>query len=235
MATALKVEEISGRTGEDTIAVGSTTGTRVRMYRVYFDVLDATENDAVSASAGGVSIPYLWTALGTGTYETMYMLLNVRGEHDKNDPSVWTITCNYSIPAPGQNKPAAGSAKFNISINGTSVVHEEEVLQDGNGKPIRNTSKVAYSPSLKQDVYNERITVSYDTYSPDWATLKACRGHSNDAAITMTINGHPRVFAINTLKLDATEWSGTVDYTGAGAIKVTLHLLEKPSNMIGCV
>ena len=217
-ANWIKTVALKGKTADADYRQG--TAQEVHPYQVFFDAPDANAYQAILAQ----DIPAPNELLDA----TALRVANVKAKQNADDPSIFDVDVTYTPISPNQVqlKPP-GATKWNVEISGNSISWQEEVHQDKNQAPIVNTNKEPINPPLQKTGRDERIQVSYFCTVPEWAIIDGCRGKSNDAAITLNINGQSRTFAVNTLKLDETAWGRVLDANGAFAVQISLIFLYR--------
>lgn len=208
MATLISVEEIRGRSGQTTISTDSVTSTEIRKYRVYFSSTDATSDEAKNATG----VPSYYDAIGGKK------LLEKSAEADNEDPKIWLVTCNYSVPQNKDDGSGEGdTAKRNIRISGGSVPYEIETHRDWSGKTLA-TSAGEWFTGLKFTLYDERMTIAYDTVEPDWENIVGQCGMVHNAELTITINGQTRTFPDGSILYESYSYDATVIPNTGGTI-----------------
>jgi hypothetical protein len=212
-------------------------------YQVVFDRSDAVASEAALADLGedrpadeGPSrIPPFGDRIGS------FVLMQKDPQQQESSPRDWMVGCQYKIPLPGQEqRPDDPSVdRWAIDISGTSITYEEEInhfdITVGSEVftlPIRNSTG-DWIRGVTEPKSDEDLTVAYTCVEIPWDVMKACRNKSNDRVITLTINGVVRTFAINTLRLDTTAWTATINPDIADPTvypRLTLRFLYREDN-----
>lgn len=189
MANVVYIARVAGgRTGRRTRQNGQTSQNEQWKYRVVFDAAGWTVAQAITAVAGGVSIP----GDGAALPGTMLVVTDKQGDERPQNFCECIVTVTFSLPAPGTNESPRYGGNWNITIAGSGITYEFEVCSyrdpsDTMDKMITASSEEMLQPLRKQTYQRERIVVEWDTNVPNWALYEACRGKSNSTAITVTI------------------------------------------------
>ncbi len=130
-------------------------------------------------------------------------------------PFDWDIQFTYTPPK-FSKPPEDRSGKWNIDveIDGAVTVEEGNAAIDTddeagnvtwNGKVVNSARQLA-SHKIPREIYDEQITVSFDTGVIDQSNIQACRGRTNSEEITLNVPGngsesYTRTFPPYSLKL----------------------------------
>lgn len=224
--TCTKVEILAGHEGKGSL---QSPCTEVQRYRVYFSDNTAVAQDAMHATDGTNSIPTINSSLN-GTY-TGLILQNIDPKQDESDPRIFIVTCTYTARGPQQLglKPA-NQTKYNVDIAGSIILRQYEADRDVNNKTIVCSNGCDPISGIMLPAYDEQINVSFHTRTPDWATLESCKGCSNNAPVTLSINGSNRTFANHTLKLENWAWSLEYDPEMLKTVRMDLVFMYRNEN-----
>lgn len=217
MATVKRVYRHGEMTGNFALPA---TATITVPYQVEFTDQSGTPGEAALASG----IPAWGSIIGAMTLQQK----NPR-QVEKNH-RFWVVECIYALPLPNTSAAPASPSddRWNVQIDITTREFEEEVQRDINGNPLVNsTSDPITGIMVPRSV--EDIVIAFTTDTPDWASLDLAygtlgRGCVNSAAVTLTINGGPRVFPIGTLHFWNYTSGITVDVTGVAFTRMAFRL-----------
>lgn len=224
MATCKHVELRQGRKGNARID-RNTTGQLIDEYLVYFSDNTATQIDAMNADSGTHgAVPLMFATSGE------WVVTQKEVEQTEDDPTQWKVTVTYTLPIPGV-EPAPSDPtgqRWAIEININTIAYEYEIQQNVFGSQIVNT---AGDPIENVTVprYSEELTISFTADVIDWSGVDLSfgtlgRGSTNSVAVTMTINGQSRTFAIGTLLFQNFSFSIVQDPTAVNYPRVTYRL-----------
>lgn len=124
--------------------------------------------------------------------------------------------------------------KFNASLSIDGVDSTIPVDVDMNGYAIANSAGDPYDPQQVVDSFEELITISYQTDTPDESDLAAARGLVNSDSVSFTVNGVTKSYSARQMKLKnaslTTQFNAATSgggYTGTPMWTVKIDMLCK--------
>jgi hypothetical protein len=189
-------------------------------YMVEFTNQSGTPGEAVLASG----LPHWGDVLGAMTLQR-----KTPRQVDK-DFSRYVVECGYALPVPGtEAAPESPNGDvWNVQIDITTKKFDQELQADVDGNPLVNSAGDPIKGITVQRA-DEEIRISYTTDTPDWSALDDAfgplgRGCVNSEAFTLTINGVPRPFLVNTVHFEEYSAGVTVDVSGVAYTRMGLVL-----------
>jgi hypothetical protein len=149
------------------VAVDGSQGTMTRFFDVTFNTAETAPLRAVlalSASAGGVTVPDWWEPLGAGVYQYWYVKRKTCRQH--HGPFVWRVTVEYEY----YDNPLYAPPK----VTWGRVGSVEAIDSDKDGAAILNSSGEPFDPPLTREFKDRTLRIeknlayfnqeAYETY-----------------------------------------------------------------------
>jgi hypothetical protein len=177
------------------------------------EVQYATYTPAGGAAASEVAMPGFF---GVHPIYTELQLLNKIAKREKGGSraakTVWNVECDYSLfPISGNTSTAAN---IKISVDGVKTQAYTQLSQDGSNTPIRNSVGDLYPDPIEITLYDEVISVSYESNTVNGDSVAASRGVINNGTVTLNVPQgtlyYTRSFAKHTLLFDNASYSTTL-------------------------
>lgn len=189
-------------------------------YKVVFSDRTATPLDAAVATDGTTAIPAIGSKFTTSGVGANVICNRVNPKRRKEAPQIFDVEVEWKNLV-----PQGSGAKWNINISVQPVRYEQDAWVDKTSPTPQNvfaSNGQPYSPTLKKIYFDEEINVSFDCGATEAQNVldatgdgvtSGCKGHFNDAPLTLTVNGVARTFPTATLLYASPRYS-TV-YVGA--------------------
>jgi hypothetical protein len=189
-------------------------------YIVLFSTSDAKPYDACTASG----VDPLGSVVGSAKCQS----ISAKVTPNTNNKE-WRVTCNFSVPQPGQQepKPVGVTKNWNVQVAITAQTTEEAITSTKDDLLICNRNGEAINPPLTKTIYDRQITITYQTDAPDLAEMENCEGKLNSNPVTLFINGTTREYAAGTLLCGPSSVNAQYDMNGTAQASATLNLFHR--------
>jgi hypothetical protein len=129
---------------------------------------------------------------------------------NNDSPNICDVTVTYQTLPASDDEGESGIWAINVSSKGIS--YTEDVHEDRNKAPIKNSAGQAFDPPAKKTYHDEEISVSYRCLpsAMDFGLFSDLRGKINNDEITLTIYGQTRTFPPKTLYMANADYSTAV-------------------------
>jgi hypothetical protein len=187
------------KTFEERLNENDTRTEFVWSYQVeYASATDATIIDASTADDGTTAIPAKSATVTVSGFT--YRVKTKDVERDADNPHVFTARVTISDAEDDQQSGGgSGGEKLNVDLQIDDEVSEEPVYTDRNDKPIVNTAGQPFSNQPTKRIFDERVTINFQTGLVDQHNIELCKGRVNKSAVTVSVRGYTRTFAKGTL------------------------------------
>lgn len=186
---------------------GNVTSCTYQYIQTYFAQADGfvTTISALSAvdPTSGLAVPQIGTTVSVGGIAA-FKVTRVMPKRSTESSLVFEIQIEYTVKF---NVQPGSANKWNINLKFSGQKTTQQAYQDKDGNDIANTAGQPYDPSVSETLYDEVVTISYDTTDPP--DLSSLRGKVNSDDISFTISGLERGYTARMLLLEDGDVSAT--------------------------
>lgn len=210
----------------DEASVDGTGMREVQQWQVTFDGITSPRAALTASIEGGAAIP----AWGTEHDDDSSMFVTSKtAAREDGARNIFRVVVTYAVPQIGwgEAKPEGENVKWNKRVSVSGVETVEGTNFDTEGDPIRNSFGDVYSSDIPGVIYDQAITVSFNTDTPNVTAIEACRGKVNDAEVTIALEGYTQTFPAGTLRLGNATADAEISPTGETSWAVTLPFVYR--------